>query len=127
MTEVQVDSALERAEERPLNSAVDEERRRGTRLWFFGAMLVTGIAKTWVDAPNALAGPFCCDLYYPNGPWCGGTQGNPYFSCPSGYVKRQWACCFPSGFILCWECCGGPTCWDGPFACSNWSNGASCG
>lgn len=125
MSQAHEDAAIEA----PGPHASSEEQaggRRGTRLWLFGAALVSALAKTWADAPNALAGPLCCDLYYPTGPWCGGTEGSGSFSCSSGYNKRHWTCCLPGGYVLCWECAAGATCWNGPFECSNYSWGAPC-
>lgn len=110
-------------------AARDEMRRTGgpfTRLSLFGAAFVAALAKTWVDAPDARASPYCCDLWFPNGPWCGGTQGSGNFSCPTGKVKRSWTCCAPAGLVSCWECATGPTCYDGPFSCSNYSIAPGC-
>jgi hypothetical protein len=87
-----------------------------------GAAVVGAIAGTWLDQPAALAAPGCCSLYYPNGPWCGGTAGvdGVNWNCPSGYVKRYWTCHTEHFYYTCWECNKGGTCWDSPFACSNY-------
>jgi len=62
----------------------------------------------------AEAQPVCCDLAYPNGPFC------TYRSCPSGYTWREWACCYAAGHRvwLCAECTTGSSCWNGSFKCS---------
>lgn len=52
-----------------------------------GAVVVGGIAATWADAPAASASPFCCNLRYPNGPWCGGVKGTNSFTCAKGYTN----------------------------------------
>ena len=113
----------------PPTAAEDEKRstrRRLTRLSLLGAAVVGAIARTWADAPDAGATPYCCDLYYPNGPWCGGSPGTGNFTCPSGYYKRDWTCCAPAGLVTCWECTKSTTCWAGPYACSNYSIGPGC-
>lgn len=102
---------------------VPDQDRRGF-LWrasAIGAAVVGGIAATWTDAPSAAAAPLCCDLEYPNGPFCGGTQGTNSFSCGSGYTKRYWTCGYLSCEIGCYECTKGSSCWSGPWACSNWA------
>lgn len=87
----------------------------------FGAVLVGGIAATWLDAPSAFALPGCCDLAYPNGPYCGGRSGLANFSCPSGHHKQEWTCCSGTHLYICEECTTSTTtCWQGSFSCSNW-------
>jgi hypothetical protein len=106
-----------------------EKHRRFSRLSLLGAAVVGGIAKTWADVPNALAinGPYCCDLAFPNGPWCGGTQGSGNFSCPSGYHKLFWTCCAPAGLVTCWECTTSTTsCYNPSWICSNYSIAPGC-
>lgn len=107
------------------------ERRAATRDRFvrrsflgrtgrLGAMVVAGIAATWIDAPAAKAVyDYCCDLWFPNGPFCGGSPNNGSFTCPAGYTKRLWGCTQPCWVVQCYECTTGPTCWDPTFACSN--------
>jgi hypothetical protein len=99
-------------------------RRRFYRVSLLGAGVIGALARTWTDAVEAIAGPLCCDLAHPNGPWCGGTEGDPYFTCPPTHPhKWAWYCCWPSGLISCWECTTSTvSCWYGSFAnCSNWS------
>lgn len=45
---------------------------------------------------------------------CGG------WSCPPGYVEVCWNCASGGSWYVCGECAGGPTCFDGPWACSIW-------
>ncbi|HEY7486703.1 MAG TPA: twin-arginine translocation signal domain-containing protein [Streptosporangiaceae bacterium] len=87
-----------------------------------GAAVVGWLAVTWADSPSAFAAPGCCDLRYPNGPWCGGTKGRDGsgWSCPSGYTKRYWSCHTAHFYYTCWECTKGSTCWSGPWKCSNY-------
>jgi hypothetical protein len=86
-----------------------------------GAAVVGAIAVTWADAPIASAAPACCDLYYPNGPWCGGSPNNDgHFSCPRGTSKHVWYCRAGHFIYHCWECNSGSTCWTGSFKCSNY-------
>lgn len=102
-------------------------RSRFSRLSLLGAGLVGALAKTWVDAPDAAASPYCCNLAFPNGPWCGGTQGSGNFTCPSGYYKQFWTCCAPAGLVSCWECTtDSSTCEGGSYVCSNYSIGPGC-
>ncbi len=88
-----------------------------------GAAVVGAIAVTWTDAPAALAGNLgCCDLAYPNGPWCGGHRGMSNFSCPSGYHKTAWYCNIGNDGYGCYECSKSSTsCYGGPWACSNYT------
>jgi hypothetical protein len=100
-------------------------RRRLGRLPLVGAAFVGTLAKMWADTPSALAAnKYCCDLRYPNGPWCGGTEGSSSFTCPANHFKKNWTCCMPFGLVLCWECTENPnTCMLGPYSCSNYSFG----
>lgn len=92
------------------------------RLTGIGAAVVGAVSVTWADAPKALAGNVaCCDLANPNGPWCGGYAGNNgNFTCPSGCYKTFWTCYYNGYYWNCWECSGGPSCYDGPWPCSNY-------
>lgn len=93
------------------------------RLTGLGAAVVGAAALTWSDAPEAFAANVaCCDLYYPNGPYCGGYAGNNgNFSCPSGTYRRLWTCPYNGYYWNCWECDNGSTCWNGSkYACSNY-------
>lgn len=86
-----------------------------------GGAIVAGIATTWIDAPSALAAPYCCDLAYPNGPYCGGRGDSSNFTCPRGYYKRVWYCTYGSNlYLACYECAAGSTCYSGPWKCSNY-------
>jgi hypothetical protein len=102
-------------------SADPDRRRFLRRASAIGAAVVGGLAATWADAPSAQASPFCCELRYPNGPFCGGSQGTNNFSCPSGYTKRYWTCGYMSCEFGCYECAKGSSCWNGPWYCSNWA------
>ncbi len=102
-------------------------RGRFSRLTLLGAAFVGTLARAWADVPSALAGNvYCCNLRFPNGPWCGGTKGSSNFTCSAGHNKRNWTCCEPFGLVLCWECTTGATCDDPMYECSNYSFGASC-
>jgi hypothetical protein len=41
-------------------------------------------------------------------------------SCPSGYHRYEWLCCYGAGHRVwgCVECTKGSSCWYGPFVCS---------
>jgi hypothetical protein len=98
-----------------------QRRRFLRRLGGLGGATVAAIAVTWADAPAAFAAPYCCDLRYPNGPWCGNTHPNSNFTCPSGYYKRVWYCTYGQVFLSCYECAAGSSCWNGPWYCSNYT------
>lgn len=103
--------------------AVRSSRRRLLgRASALGAAVVGAIAGTWLDEPAASAAPGCCDLRYPNGPWCGGTAGvdGTDWSCPRGYSKRYWTCHTEHFYYTCWECTTGSSCWQGSWKCSNY-------
>ena len=72
--------------------------------------------------------PYCCSLYYPNGPFCPYFGGwRKYFYCPSGYYKQWWYCCYGTTRLGCGECTTSPsTCWSGNFRCSQWWVEGSC-
>jgi hypothetical protein len=97
-------------------------RRLLGRASALGAAVVGAIAGTWLDEPPAAAAPGCCELRYPNGPWCGGHKGvdGSNWTCPSGYHKRYWSCHTTNFYYTCWECNTGKTCWDANFKCSNY-------
>jgi hypothetical protein len=101
----------------------DQQTRRTffRRMTTLGAAVVGAIAATWLDAPSAYAAPGCCSLYYPNGPWCGGTKGvdGVHWSCPHG-TKHYWSCHTTNFYYTCWECNTGSNCWSGTFYCSNY-------
>jgi hypothetical protein len=97
------------------------------RLRRVGTIVVGGIAVTWIDAPSAFAAPYCCSLAYPNGPWCGGRPGLNFQSCPSGYHKQEWSCCWGTHLFYCEECTQSrTTCWNGPWKCSNYYTANVC-
>ena len=110
----------------PLPASEKQDLGRRTllrRMTGAGAAVVGAIAMTWADSPSAFAAPGCCDLAFPNGPWCGGSFPNDgHFTCPSGTSKRVWACQTATQIYRCWECDNGSTCWNGTvYKCSNWN------
>lgn len=68
--------------------------------------------------PQAMA-PYCCNLYFPNGPFCPGDGAN--YTCPSGTQKMWWYCCYGGRILGCGECTTSTvSCWYGEFKCSKW-------
>ena len=98
-----------------------QRRRFLRRVGGLGGAVVAAIATTWADSPAALAAPYCCDLAYPNGPWCGGHHPSSNFTCRSGYHKRVWHCVSGPSFLSCYECAAGADCFSGPWQCSNYT------
>jgi hypothetical protein len=65
--------------------------------------------------------PRCCNVRYPNGPYCNYIGQPQNYTCPSGFYRQWWTC--PEGTRLAWcaECTQSTTtCWQGPFDCSTW-------
>jgi hypothetical protein len=68
--------------------------------------------------PHILA-PFCCSLFFPNGPFCPGDGYN--YTCPPGSQKMWWYCCYGTKVLGCGECTTSTqSCWFGEFKCSKW-------
>lgn len=91
-----------------------------TRGWSrYGVRTVEAIARLTGRDYVAEAQPVCCNLALPDTN-CPGTA--PNVSCPSGYVKKEWTCCYTAGHRVwgCIECTTGSTCWNGSFACSDY-------
>lgn len=103
-----------------------DRRRFLRRASGIGAAFVSAIAVTWADSPAASAKKCdgnvgCCILANPNGPWCGGHPGTGKFKCPEGYYKRYWTCCCEDCCFDCYECGAKSSCFEGPWACSNFT------
>lgn len=60
----------------------------------------------------------CCTLA--SSTECSYTGSKSNYRCPPGYSKTIWFCCEGTRRVGCGECSSGPTCWDGPWACSIW-------
>jgi hypothetical protein len=102
------------------------------RLSRVGIVLIAATAGLFRSAEPAFASVSClmykcCCLAYPPGGCPGGNHSN--HTCPSGYTKRLWGCCYlgTTQLYACSECTKGSSCWEGPWACSAyWSLGATC-
>jgi hypothetical protein len=101
--------------------------RRGalSRFTLFAAGLFGAAAAGGVDPDEAAAQRVaCCTLARQNGSCAGGGSS---FRCPSGYHKRVWYCCHLGRLWGCGECAKGPTCHNGPWACSEaWGSQLAC-
>lgn len=65
--------------------------------------------------------PDCCDLYFPNGPFCEYEGHKSNYRCPEGYNRQYWPCCEGTRLVACGECTQSTTtCWQGEFVCSIW-------
>jgi hypothetical protein len=63
----------------------------------------------------------CCQLAFPNGPFCEYTGRRQDYVCPDGWYRQWWHCCEGSRLAGCGECTRSQsTCWEGPFHCSMW-------
>ncbi|ACU74553.1 hypothetical protein Caci_5695 [Catenulispora acidiphila DSM 44928] len=102
--------------------------RRGALRWLTGGgiALVGAVSGLFATAAPASASPLCCQLAYPNGPFC--NYFECWFSCPSGYTKMVWTCASGSREIVCGECQqGGNTCWNGSkYVCSIYWDDDTC-
>lgn len=99
-----------------------------SRFTLFAASLFGGAAAlaSRPETASATYNVACCTLAKPNGS-CPGGSGLGGFSCPSGYTKRYWYCCYGGRLWGCGECTKASTCWAGPFACSKaWSSQNAC-
>lgn len=101
-------------------------RRRFLR-WMgrVGTVVIGGAAGTSILADTAAGSPrldvvvLCCHLARSPG-GCPGS--GPGYTCPSGYTKRYWYCCYGNRLVGCGECQrGGTTCFNGStYACSEY-------
>jgi hypothetical protein len=66
--------------------------------------------------------PACCNLAFPNGPFCHHPPNNkPAYTCPTGFYRQWWYCCEGTRQAACAECTTSTTtCWQGTFKCSIW-------
>jgi hypothetical protein len=65
--------------------------------------------------------PDCCNLYFPEGPFCEYEGHKSNYRCPEGYNKQYWPCCEGTRLVACGECTQSTTtCWEGEFVCSIW-------
>jgi hypothetical protein len=93
---------------------------------FFAKLTDTGYpAKEQAgdDAADArILAPFCCQLANPNGPFCSYTGEKYNYTCPSGYQKMWWYCCYGTRLLGCGECSSmsATNCWTPPWPCSIW-------
>lgn len=108
-----------------------EAPRRGALRWLTGGgiALVAAVSGLFATAAPASASPACCNLYYPNGPYC--PQSGCWFSCPGGSSGYVWTCLAGTRELYCAECItgGNGTCGGGPgatFVCSTWWDDGSC-
>ena len=70
------------------------------------------------QAPEAFMA--CCNLAFPNGPFCPYIGWRRNYYCPPGWYRQWWYCCQGTQLAGCGECTQSSTCWQGPFNCSTW-------
>lgn len=108
-----------------LTPVTEQETTSSTRRGFFGTMTkaalgVVAAVSTWLPGKAAMAtyNYFCCTLALPSSggacPW----DCNLFRS--AGYHGRWWYCYSGSTQYQCYECTKGPTCWYGPWLCSDY-------
>jgi hypothetical protein len=82
------------------------------------------------DAEDGVLAPYCCNLANPNGPWCAYSGNRWDYTCPPGYQKMWWYCCYGTSTLGCGECSSmtATNCWTPPWPCSMWWSvpGAKC-
>jgi hypothetical protein len=124
-------------DERVNRSPMDQLSRWGIGLLSLFAKLTGGASGGSAEGQARAAGesvgaqplaPYCCDLANPNGPFCPHSGPKYDYTCPPGYQKMWWYCCYGTKVLGCGECTKANTCWIGPWPCSIWWDvpGAKC-
>lgn len=104
-----------------------EVAEQPTRRGFFGTLtkaalgIVAGVTHLWSSVDPAWAHYYhyaCCHLAKPeSGGYCAYNCWKLY---DQGYRERSWTCLSGSTVYTCFECTQGPTCWEGPWYCSDY-------
>ncbi len=100
-----------------------ETRPQPTRRTFLGTLrrgsiaLVAALSGVMLRPTPAAAHNYDCYLAKPHNPYC---AYNCWRYAAWGYTSTAWVS--PSGHNWCFECAGGPTCYNGPFLCSQWGH-----